>query len=122
MSDSPIPPIAELTISEMKRLVCADYLDQIAKMIRKGTLIGFELMWNTEIEKPIGKFVAEAGLLIGPVEAKITEDLNAYRAEQAKKISVTDLSEELKDPDQEEPEPEADPEAPSEQDTDLDFS
>lgn len=92
MSEPEKIDVPELTVNQAHRMICADYLEAVANLIRKGSVTGFEFMWNTQLDKPIGKFVAEANVLVGPVEIQIREAITAYSAEQAKKISVTDLS------------------------------
>lgn len=92
-----LPPITELTATRAHQLICADYLETMANLIRKGAVTGFEFMWNTQIEKPIGKYVGDSSMLIAPMESKIQNAIADYRAEQAKQISVTDLTEELKE-------------------------
>lgn len=98
MSDeTEVPSIESLTVRQMNLLVCADYLETIAKLIRKGSVTSLEFLWNSEIEKPVGKIVIDAGLLIGPTELKISRAITEYKSEQDKKISVEDLTSEAEE-------------------------
>jgi hypothetical protein len=92
-----LPPIPDLTVNQAHRTICADYLRSVANMIERGQLTGFEFVWNTEIQKPIGKVLLTAETLVGPAESKILHAIADYRAEQERKIPVTDISDQLKE-------------------------
>ena len=98
MSEIPeLPPIPELTIGRAHRLICADYLRAIAKLIEQNAIDAFELAWNTTQRKPQGKIIASADFLTGPVESQFLANVAAYQAEQAKKIDLVDITEELQE-------------------------
>lgn len=97
MSETPeLPPIPELTAEHAHQFVCADYLESIARLIRRGAISGFDFAWNSSLEKPIGKFVGNCAMLIAPMETKIQQAIADYREEQSKQISVVDVTEQLK--------------------------
>lgn len=92
-----LPAIPELTREQLNRLLCADYLEYCAKMIRKGSLTGFDIAWNTSYEKPVGKLEIVSFELTAPLEANILrqiEEAKAAAAERAaKQIPVVDATE-----------------------------
>lgn len=92
-----LPPIPELTVGKAHRLICADYLRTLAKLIEQGGLEAFELAWNLSFRKPQGKVVTTADSLTGPVEAQFLANVRAYQEEQARKVPVIDLTEEMKE-------------------------
>lgn len=91
-----LPAITELTKDQLNRLVCADYLEAIAGMIRKGNVNGFDLHWDLSTDKPIGEVGLDANYLIAPLEAKIAGAMRAYAQQQAqaeaRKIPVIDAT------------------------------
>jgi len=98
MSETPeLPPIPELTVGKAHRLICADYLRTMAKLIEQGAVEAFDFNWNTSFRKPIGKIVCSADFLTAPVESQFIANIAAYEAERAKKIPVVDITEDLKE-------------------------
>ena len=93
-----LPPIEELTQDQVNKLVCADYIRTLADMIEKGALSAFDLQWSAKLSnKPVGRLVTDAAFIICDAEQELTEKIEKYKAEQAKKISVQDMTEVLKD-------------------------
>lgn len=99
MSESPeFPPIPELTVSQAHRIICADWLESVARMVRQGSVTAFDIAWNSDLEKPVGKFLGNASLLIGPIEPKLKAAVAAERQRQIDATTqVVDFTEQLKD-------------------------
>ncbi len=96
MSDI-LPPIEDLTQDEANRLICADYLRAIARLIEKGAVSAFDLSWAAKVaSKPVGRFVTDASFLMCAAEAELTLKVEEYKTQQAKKIEVEDFSGKLK--------------------------
>lgn len=90
-------PIAEWTVTEAHRNICADYLRALAKLVEQGACEAFDLQWNPDFRKPEGKFIMGASWLTAPVEAQFLDLVQRYREAQAKKIVVQDVTEQIKD-------------------------
>ncbi len=81
------------TIEKAHRAICADYLRQIAKLVDQGCISAFDLAWSTGVRKPVGKMVASASFLIGPVESDFLNQI----AEVNRQIPVLDVTKDLQD-------------------------
>lgn len=91
-TDPELPAVPELTKDQLNRLVCADYLESLANMIRKGQVNGFDMGWDFTTEKPVGRVEIDSKVLIAPLEAKILQGVAKQYAEAAKKIPVVDAT------------------------------
>lgn len=88
--------IPDLSQDQLNRLLAADYLESMANLIRKGTVSGFDFAWDQRFEKPVGKVIMSSLQFVAPLEAKLLEQMREAEAEEANKIQVEDLSEDLK--------------------------
>lgn len=98
MSDSKdLPEIPELTQAQLNRLLTADWLEQIARMVRAGSVKGFDIAWDMRYQKPVGNVSLGTEKLLAPLEIKLTAQIaeETRKAEQA--IPVHDISEEIRD-------------------------
>jgi hypothetical protein len=84
-------------MGRVNQLLCADYLRNIANLIEKGALSGFELTWGASLRKPQGRLVTAADFLICPMEVKFDQAVEDYKAEQERKNLVVDATEHFKD-------------------------
>lgn len=98
MSNPKIPPPNKAAEKNIRRLLCADYLETIATLIRKGAVTGFEFVWDEEMPKPAGSLEVVSDFLSTPLEIKLTEQAEAAKkAEAAKtKIELFDISDDVK--------------------------
>ncbi len=88
-------PIPELTVIRANQLMCADNLRAVAKLIEAGSLTAFDIAWNSELHKPVGKMVIKADFLIAPVESQFMREVDIYKQAQENKIQLQDLSQDL---------------------------
>jgi len=89
-----LPPIPELTEKHANRIVCADYLRQVAMLIEQGAVTAFDFVWLSTQLKPQGKLVTNSTFLVGPSEAKLMRAVAEHKAKSS--IQVVDATEELK--------------------------
>lgn len=94
MSDQDMPEIPQLSEEQINRLITADWLESIAKLIRNGAATGFDIAWDTRYPKPLGSVVMSTEQLYGKTELKLRTA--AYVAPQ-NKIPVQDVSDEIGD-------------------------
>lgn len=92
-TDSTLPEIPQLTKEQLNRLLCADYLEHVAKLIRKGGLTGFDFAWTDKHEKPVGRLEVLSLELTAPLEARLLNEMEEARQEAARKIPVQDMTE-----------------------------
>lgn len=97
MNEDELPPIEQLSVKQANRLVTADWLRSIAKLIQTGVIDSFECAWNFDLPKPIGRFTASCEMLSAPLEAKLHEAVAVYKKEHLAVIPVVDVTEQLKD-------------------------
>ncbi|SRR5258708_2792992 len=88
-----MPEIPPLTQDQLNRLLTADWLEQVAKMIRSGAANGFDIAWDTRYQKPVGTVQMSTERLQAPLELKMLAQI----AEEQSKIRVEDVSEKIKD-------------------------
>jgi hypothetical protein len=96
MSDTP-PEISPLTEEQVNRLIAADWLESIAKLIRSGSVTGIDIAWDTRYHKPLGNVIMSTEKLYGPVELKLLAAGPAPKQELVTKIPVQDVSQDIGD-------------------------
>jgi hypothetical protein len=80
----PLPPIPSLPSLKERQEASAEYLEMVAKLIRSGTVQGFDLVWSENLYvPPSGKLVVAAEGFT-PIKRKV-EPKN-------EPVDVTDLS------------------------------
>lgn len=92
-----LPEIPALSREQVHKLLCADYLENLAKLIRRGAVSGFDLIWHPGYEKPVGKLELDSFELVAPMEAKLINDIKAAHEAAARKIPVTDLTTQMEE-------------------------
>jgi hypothetical protein len=99
MSDQdPTPEITQLTEEQVNRLVTADWLESVAKLIRSGAATGFDIAWDARYPKPLGNVVMSTEQLYGATEMKLLSARYAAKQQElATKIPVQDISDDIGD-------------------------
>lgn len=92
-----MPNIPAPTKESFNRAICADYLEAIARLIRKGSVRGISFAWDDRIEKPIGTVNMSAEMLLGPMELELMQKASEMQAQEQTSIPVEDISEDIKD-------------------------
>jgi hypothetical protein len=96
----PDPKTVEIPTAKkvIHRLLCADYLETIAVLVRNGMVTEFDFVWDLDDPKPVGSIVAVAGFLHTPLEIKMVEaQQEENRKEQeSQKIQVFDVEKDVK--------------------------
>lgn len=96
-SDSPeLPNIPDLSQEQLNRLLAADWLETIAKMMRKGAVTGFDIAWDERYQKPVGKVEMASFELTAPLEAKLMRDIQEAKASAERQVPYYDMTEEIK--------------------------
>jgi hypothetical protein len=91
-----LPSIPSLSSDQLHRLLCADYLESIAKLIRQGRVTGFDLAWDMSAEEPVGKVVVESDTFVSPLKQRLLRDIAEAQAAAARQIQVIDATEHQK--------------------------
>ena len=92
-----LPEIPNLTKEQLNRLLTADYLDAIAKLIRRGAVTGFDFAWDERYEKPLGNVVMTSTELVAPLETKLLKDIQEAMSTQKEQIRFEDLTQTLRE-------------------------
>jgi hypothetical protein len=103
MSEKDLPAIPELTQAQLNRLLCADWLESIATLIRRGQVNGFNLAWDERVGKPEGPVQISANLLKSPLELKLLAQIAQEEQAPKPEIIYQDMTEKLKDHDCKDP-------------------
>lgn len=92
-----LPAVPQLTQDKLNRLLCADWLESLATLIRKENVAGFNLAWDARYGKPVGPIQIESNLLKSPLELKLLSQIAEQEAKDKEIIPYQDLTEDLKD-------------------------
>lgn len=91
-TEQELPAIPDLTQDKLHRLMCADYLESVAGMIRRGQVNAFDLSWDLSTEQPVGRVEVDSSTLISPLKASLLQGIAQKRAEMAQRIPVVDAT------------------------------
>lgn len=91
-----LPEIPSLSQEQLNRLLAADWLETVAKMMRKGAVTGFAIAWSEQYQKPVGKVEMSSIELTAPLESKLLRDIEEAKAVAARQVPYFDLSEDAK--------------------------
>jgi hypothetical protein len=87
-----LPAIPDLSPDQLHRLLCADYLESIARLIRQGQVTGFDLAWDMSAEQPAGRVEVESDTFVSPLKQRLLRDIAEAQAAAAKQIQVIDAT------------------------------
>lgn len=97
----PLPEIPSPSQEKLNRLLAANWLENLAVLIRDGQVIEFQLDWAPDLAKPAGPVTVQSKLLKSSLELKVAYEISLEQAkaqEAAKPESYySDFSEDLKD-------------------------
>ena len=98
----PDPKTVEIPAAKkaIHRLLCADYLETIAVLVRNGSITEFDFVWDLDDPKPVGSIVAVSGFLHTPLEIKMVEAQREAdrerKAQESQKIQIFDIEKDVK--------------------------
>lgn len=94
-TDPELPSIPALSEEQVRRLLTADYLEALAKMIRKGQITNFDIAWDQTLGKPVGVVEVDANVILAPLEVHVMQQMAEAQAKAERQIPYEDLTAEV---------------------------